>query len=180
MQTLRAYLDNLIQRLQQWWSSRQGSESEDLLNKPTSFTDGDLRADCEKILLMLEPLLENEYDPKKAFDVTIKVTKTDFYQLTYQLRGINNDLSRERSLSANDCGGEVVEIGFDSLFISNTNHYIPWSQVHSFFQEAMKVCTLTKGHEESTYGPKEHNLRMLSPVFLNIKNVSTSLISILS
>lgn len=163
-----------------WWKRDKSDFISELINQPISITEGNLRSNCENILIALEPILNNPYDPKLGSGILVSSIQEDFIQLTNQLKGINKDLTLDKYLTAIRCMGDLKELSLDSLFISQNKQYIQWKQVINFHEEALKLCTLTKHFEQSTHGKEEHNLRILATVFLSIRSVSGGLLQVLS
>ena len=145
-------------------------------SSPRSISEREL---CENLLHKLQPFLGKPYNPRQANEVIVQSNKRDLNQLIQQLKEINKVLAKEHVLQANHCDGFVEAFSLDQLFVSPTNHYIDSEQIITYYDEAIKLCELTQGYEDYSYGVNEHNYRMLMAIFATIKSVSLGLLIIL-
>lgn len=167
----------IIDLFDKWKQTRRLRSTKQIIND--SLTDPNLRVSAEKILLVLKDNLNKPFDPKLALGVRVKSTLSDFSKLASLLKLINNDLSKGQILSASRSGEQLEDYSLDELFIDSKGYYIDWLQVTSFCEEALKMCEFTEGYENHDHGMEEHNLRMLSKVFVTVRSISSGLLEVL-
>lgn len=170
-------LKNIFHYLERWKQTRRLETTKKLLSQ--YLQDKNIQSSTESILLMLRDNIDRPFDNKLALSIRVKSTLPDFSQLNRLLILINHDLSNDHVLSASRSGGQIEEYSLDRLFIDNEGRYINWLQVTSFCEEALKMCKLTEGYEQYTHGTEEHNLRMLSKVFVTVRSISSGLLEVL-
>lgn len=170
-------LTKIFKRFDRWNQTRRLKATKEKISN--NLSDENLRKSTENILLILKDNLDKYFDPKLAFNIRVKTISSDIKQLTKLMIFINHDLVNNQILSAAKCDGQFEEYSLDELFVDNDSLYIEWLQVKSFCEEALKMCEYTEGYEEYDHGMEEHNLRMLSKVFITVRSVGSGLLDVL-
>ncbi len=154
--------------------NNKGSESKPVgQTKNTSKRQAALQA-----LKQLEPLLEKRYNPMYASAIMLEVLTTDIRKFNLMLRNFNMTLRDNEVIQKTDCVFTKTQSSLDKFFTDEDRRYIGQEELKSFFAEATRLCELTATGETAEWGNEEHNFRILTKVFVGIKQVCDAVVAI--
>lgn len=144
-----------------------------VVEKPLTDREEGMRL-CNELKLYGEPYLKSEYAGVVYFDCI----SPDIIHLTRVIKELNATLRKENTINAKRCDFTEASINVSSFF-QKDNHYIAHSKIIDYLKEVEMFYALTEVCQHAEFGVHEHNYRMLTRVFVSLKNVNASLLEVL-
>lgn len=134
---------------------------------------------CLELLERLDAQRFKHYHPSQGLSETIATPYTTIDAYTRQLKELAGQLKQERILGPDWASGELTIMSVDRFFVSIDGYYLNIvDAVEEFQKAAITVCELMEASDEAEFGTPEHNLRMLTKLFINLRMVATKLTEI--
>lgn len=127
-------------------------------------------------LEQLEPLLDRRFNPMYASAIKLEVPAENINKFISMLLRYCNTMQVGEAIKPTDCFLTKTEMTLDKFFTDETNRYISQEELKVFHKEALRLCSLTESGEKSEFGIDEHNFRILSKVFVGIKQVCDAVV----
>ncbi len=140
--------------------------------EPTEREEGMRLSD--ELKLYSDPYLKSEY----AGVVHFTCISPNIIHLIGVLKEINATLRKESVISAQRCDFTEATVSVNGFF-QKDNHYIPHGKILDYQKEIEVFYALTEACQQAEFGVHEHNYRMLTRVFVSLKNVNTALLEVL-
>lgn len=145
------------------------------INKPS-------RALCEELLNQLDvELFANTYRPNRGMSVAISVPYKSIEAYVSALKEFNYLIKNEYPISPDWNANDVEYHTTLDRFLSSSKdgYYLDLERILGKFKhEALLLCQLMKESDTATYGLHEHNLRMLTKLFINMRSLLTQLVDV--
>lgn len=137
------------------------------------------RKHCLEILLMLNSEKFRGYTPHYGRQVSLCVDIANLEAFTKKLLDTSALVVRESPVPPSWMKTDEVSVPFDRLFVSNDGFYLDVASAVARFQKAgVKLCELMEQSDSATHGIYEHNFRMLTRLFVQLREVSTCLVEV--
>lgn len=111
--------------------------------------------------------------------VHLKCIKPNIVSLIELIIELNKALKEGVVLSASRCYFTDEAVTISSLF-EKDGRYISHSKIFDYCKVIEEFYVLTEALEKATVGADEHNYRMLTKVFVSIKDVNAGLLEVLT
>jgi hypothetical protein len=156
------------------WLGFRSTTNQILANKEES-----VREKGRLLQVELSQYINQQFKANIAGLVHFKCIRSNIISLTELIIELNNALKEGIVLSASRCyfTDEAVTI---SSFFEKDNRYISHSKIFDYCKVIEEFYVLTKVLEEATVGTEEHNYRMLTKVFVSLKDVNAGLLEVLT
>jgi hypothetical protein len=135
---------------------------------------------CEKLFMQLNPVHFLEYEPFLGISCTITPLYSNIEIYTLKLKEFTRLVKQERPISP-DWNADIIAVdtNMDRFFISTDGYYLDLVKSVSIFKEAgLQLCTTMNASDIETHGVQEHNLRILTKLFVNMRHTTTALINV--
>jgi hypothetical protein len=138
------------------------------------------RKQCAELLRLLNPDQYQDYAPHYGRNVSMSVETQNLEAFTKKLQDACAMVIREYRIPNDWVKTGEVTVAFDKLFISNGGYYITdFAQaVAKYKVAASRLCELTEASDEATHGIHEHNFRVLSRLFVQMRELTTSMLEV--
>lgn len=137
------------------------------------------RKACEEILTLLEPDKYIGYQPYYAKQVKLSEDIANLEAFTKRLLDTSALVLKETPIPTGWMRPDEVLVQFDRLFIANGGYYLDVAQsVHKFKVAGLRLCELMRESDTATHGIHEHNFRMLSRLFVQLRELSSTLVEV--
>ena len=134
---------------------------------------------CEELFDQLSVDAFGSYNTHTGLETTLIVPYPNIEQYTNKLKEIVLLLEQKRIISTEQFNTLKTELSVDKFLISDDGFYINIElAILNFKNIGLKLCQLMKESDTATYGYYEHSFRMLTNIFVNIRIVTTLLISV--
>jgi hypothetical protein len=119
------------------------------------------------------------YRSSQAVGVEIRIYYPTIDAYHREIKIINSLLMRESALSPGWAALEARSTGLDHFFTSKDGFYLNVPEaLAAFKQDALILCTLMQTSDNATLGVHEHNLRMLTKLMVNMRQLVVALIDL--
>lgn len=125
----------------------------------------------------LEPLLNRRFNPMYASVIKLEVLTPNIRKFNLMLQGFSTTVHLAEIIQKSDCVFTKTETTLDKFFTDEDRLYIGQEELKCFHQEATRLCALTEKGELAEYGIDEHNFRILTKVFVGIKQVCDAVVA---
>jgi len=135
------------------------------------------RRACQAMLTQLRPDFFYHYNPRQGAQ-RVEFFYANIEEYTNKLKEINRQIRNEKAISP-DWLAEIRHSvkTVDSFFVSADKHYLdPAKAVAEFKLYALELCHLMQESDTAAHGLHEHNLRMLTQLFVNLRVVTRRLV----
>lgn len=164
------WVKRLIVRLRHYWILRRYRDHEPMAAN---------RKECEEILNLLDPREFEKYVPMKTAGQTITTRVKALADLVEKIHSANQLLVEETPVPRTWYTGQEQTMTLDSFISIRDNHYIPvGATVMRLKNEGLQLCKLMVASDTETVGLHEHNLRVLTTLFVDLRTVSQRLLSL--
>jgi len=137
------------------------------------------RQSCEEILGLLEPDKYVGYQPYYAKQVKLSEDIANLEAFTKKLLDTSAMVLKEQPIPTGWMRPDEVVVPFDRLFVATGGYYLDVAgTVHKFKVAGLRLCELMKESDTATHGIHEHNFRMLSRLFVQLRELSTCLVEV--
>ncbi|BDD79566.1 hypothetical protein [Burkholderia phage FLC9] len=135
---------------------------------------------CAELLVLLDPQQYKKYDPHYGRTVTLSAEISNLEAFTKKLQDASAMVIRDYRIPNDWVRTDEVVVPFDKLFIDSGGFYITdfTQAVSKFKTAASRLCELMEASDDATHGIHEHNLRMLSRLFVQLRDVTTSMVEV--
>ena len=144
----------------------------------SSFTPG--RQLCEAIVEELSPGMFTRYSSVQGSTVLINPVYNNIEEYTNTLKKLVRELTDETKALPTSWGlVEEQYISVDQFFNTKDGCYLNVEQAITDFKEAaMQFCTIMEDSDTVDVGIPDHNLRILTKLFVNLRSVTLALINV--
>lgn len=137
------------------------------------------RALCEALLRQLSAVHFRTYAPGVGLGLVFNPLYPNIERYTQKLNDTLRLLQEERPVPNTWVTEEETPISFDRFLTSDDGYYLDVPDAIARFQHAaLAVCDAMRASDTATVGLAEHNLRMLTRLFINLREVITMLVEI--
>lgn len=138
------------------------------------------RKQCAELLGLLDPQQYLNYDPHYGRSITLSAETPNLEAFTKKLQDASAMVIREYRIPNDWVRTDEVVVPFDKLFIGVDGCYITdfTQAVAKFKTAASRLCDLMEASDDATHGIHEHNLRMLSRLFVQMRDLTTSMLEV--
>lgn len=134
---------------------------------------------CETLFTELRPIQFNNYSPSTGVVVVIAPLYTDIDTYTLKMKEFARLIKQGRSIPSDWNDTAAVEMSIDRFFTTKDGYYSNVVQSVSAFKDAgLQLCLLLTPADTETVGVYEHNLRILTKLFINMRHTTTTLINV--
>ena len=165
-------LKELREASRNWWkpTEQNGDKPQNLIRYKSQIRT--VRKECEEALFSFNPEMFKDFDVRRGFSVSIETYFTSISLYAKKLRQVENLVSKEVPV-ANDWTPENTKvIVLDDFFLAENGH------LQNFYQAAvalrnsgLSLCKAMEASDEAEFGAYEHNLRMLTKVLSNLRDI---------
>lgn len=134
---------------------------------------------CEQMVELLRPDFFQQYRPSQG-----KIECDFFYPnveaYTTKLKELNKTIKDKRPIQSDWAGDiKVTRNTVDAFLVSDDGYYInPEQAVSNFKAASLELCQRMQVSDTAAHGVDEHNLRMLTKLFINLRVVHQRLIEV--
>lgn len=137
------------------------------------------RQTCEDILTVLDPKKYVGYTPYYGKQVRLSEDIANIEAFTKRLLDTSALVLKETPVPHGWMKPDEVTVPFDRLFIASGGYYLDVpTTVNKFKVAGLRLCELMKESDTATHGIHEHNFRMLSRLFVQLRELSTTLVEV--
>lgn len=129
------------------------------------------------LLSELSPEFFERYSPDMASGTTIITSFDSLGQLVKKIKETNRIIKEEKPIPNGWIDPGAKPIGLDGFLTVDSGYYVsPVAFVPAFISVGTELCELMSVSDEIDVGLPEHNLRMLTGLFTEIRTVCVSLL----
>jgi hypothetical protein len=133
---------------------------------------------CHDLLTQLSPALFRDYQPSMGLATMVAVPYPNVEAYTLKLKDAARVIKAGHYLSPDWFSTETFDINLDRFLISDDGFYINHEEAITKFKGAgLQLCQLMEASDTAQHGIHEHNLRMLTKLFINMRILTTQLIA---
>lgn len=164
-------------KLWRWWLKRR-------LNKTSQEIDTNekkepLRVLCEKMLHEITVPQFALYHSSSGQSTSITVPDSCMDNYIERIRSITKIVEKEVPLPSIDISAEMKVLTVDSFLVSADGYYLDAEKAVERFKVAgLKLCAAMEKSDLAEYGVNEHNRRIVSKLFINMREVSKALVEV--
>ena len=137
------------------------------------------RKQCADLLAILDPEKYKGYTPHYGSSIKLSTETPNLEAFTKKLQDTSAMVIRESRIPNDWVRTDEVVVSFDRLFISNEGYYLDVvPQVTKFKVAAARFCELMEPSDTATHGIHEHNARVLLRLFIQLRELSTSMVEV--
>lgn len=134
---------------------------------------------CEEIFNKLDPGLFKNYNPSAGLSSFINVTYITIGEYNTKIKETNNLLKQDLAVASSWIKRDITLISVDRFLLSSTGYYIDNErEIAQLKNNVLELCALMIVSDTATHGLDEHNLRMLTKLFIDIKEIGTKLLEV--
>lgn len=134
---------------------------------------------CEELFSQLDPKQFKGYNPYYGMGVKFYPLYPNIDSYTNKLKELNRLIKQEKPIPPDWNDSVENEVSVDRFMISSDGFYTDILQSVSQFQEAgYNLCLSLKESDTEQFGMQEHNLRVLTKLFVNMRSTATILINV--
>lgn len=134
---------------------------------------------CENLFTELHPHLYENYTPSTGLSVFISVYYENIESYTQKLKELSRQLMTDKPIAPDWGGQSETSISVDRFLTTSDGFYTDVQKALVDFKEAgLQLCALMRESDTAAYGLHEHNLRMLTKLFINLRAVLVQLIEV--
>lgn len=139
------------------------------------------RKQCEELLALLDPSDFENYVPVKSAGQVITSRVAGLADLVEKIHNANNLIVEGTAVPRTWYNGTEKTVSLDSFISIRDNHYIPvGATIARLKSEGLRLCELMRVSDTETVGLPEHNLRILTTMFVDMRAVTQRLITLSS
>lgn len=163
------WIRQIARQLRQSWRSST-------LEPPPKKPD---RALCAELLRKVSPVQFEYYVSMLGMSRLITVSYARIDNYTAALNELATLVEHDGVVSREMLRYEEHLVSFDRFLTSGDGYYLqPSAAVEKFRKAALRLCEAMESSDYTTYGPAEHNLRMLSRMFLELQMLARQMIEV--
>lgn len=137
------------------------------------------RKQCAELLKLLDPKKYEQYSPHYGRSVMLSAETQNLEAFIKKLQDTSAMVIREARIPNDWVRTDEVAVAFDRLFVSNDGYYMEVAPLVAKFKvAAVRFCELMEGSDNATHGIHEHNFRVLSRLFVQLRELSTSMVEV--
>lgn len=137
------------------------------------------RKTCEEILTVLNPEKFLGYQPHYGCTVKMSEDIGNLEAFTKRILETSALVLKEQPVPSGWMRADEVSVPFDRLFVATGGYYLEVvATVAKFKTAGLRLCELMRESDTATHGLHEHNFRMLSRLFVQLREVSTCLVQV--
>lgn len=165
-------LKDLRARTNSWWSKQENDVP--VQEAPIRYKNKirGVRKECEEALFSFNPEMFKDFDVRRGFHTYVEVYFASISLYAKKLRQVQNLVAKEAAV-ANDWTPEHTQtVLIDNFFLAENGH------IQDFYLAAvdlrnsgLSLCKAMEASDEAEFGAHEHNLRMLSKVLSNLRDL---------
>ena len=132
---------------------------------------------CENLLNELDEKRFESYNVALGLSLTVVTLYADVESYTKGLIDIVRLIKNDRPIRPTWIDLRHSTASVDRFLVSADGYYINTATaIDNFKKVGLELCFLMKESDTATYGIHEHNLRMLTRLFINLRHVTNMLI----
>lgn len=137
------------------------------------------RKQCAELLRLLDPEQYRQYSPHYGRSIMLSAETQNLETFTKKLQDTSAMVIRDARIPNDWVKTDEVAVAFDRLFVSNDGYYMEVApMVAKFKVAAVRLCELMEGSDNATHGIHEHNFRVLTRLFVQLREISTSMLEV--
>lgn len=137
------------------------------------------RKQCADIVSLIDAKQYRNYKPAYGRALVLSVDYPNLEAFTKKILDTSSLVLQERPVPAGWIKLDEQVVPFDRLFVSNDGFYLDVANTVTKFQTAaLRLCELMEASDTASHGIYEHNFRMLTRLFIQLREVSTSLLEV--
>jgi hypothetical protein len=135
---------------------------------------------CEKLFNELNVDLFIFYKNANGSMVQLETYFPNIDQYTKKIAEIIQQLRQEKAITPEWYDRGEGNISLDRFLVSEDGYYFSnlSYELVRFKQNVLTLCQLMEKSDTETYGLYEHNLRMLTKLFINLRNIAMVMINV--
>lgn len=134
---------------------------------------------CEELLKLINASAFKRYDPQKIGTINLRSLYPNIDAFTLKINDTNALILQGVKVPNKWISTDLQRVSFDSFLCSKENYYLdPLKEIEKFKIAALRLCELMAESDSAKYGIYEHDLRILGRMFLNIREISISIITL--
>lgn len=134
---------------------------------------------CAQLLMLLEPQQFEHYRAAMGQATTVSVLYAPIERYTQRLRETAAQVQQGKPIEAGWIAFEETTISIDRFLVSADGYYmLPAAAVANFKGAATRLCQLLEPADSETAGLYEHNLRVLTRLFVNLRVLTLALLEV--
>lgn len=136
------------------------------------------RVECINVLLELDVMEFKKYQPNIGLTRNIFTRYGSISEYDSKVRKTILILKQGKAIKPDWDSVNEVEMSLDRFFVSEDGFYIDIEKsVKRFKESCMELCETLSLSDNAEHGIHEHNLRMLTKLLINIREVTKVLVS---
>lgn len=137
------------------------------------------RALCEQLLLLLPVQQYLHYSASAGLSVYTGSMYANVEVYSKKLREVYAVVKQEKVIDPAVVAAEEVTMSVDRFLVSADGYYTnPVTAVANFRAAALQLCKAMRPADDQQFGVYEHNLRVLTRLFINLRFVTIDLIDV--
>lgn len=134
---------------------------------------------CETLFNELRPEQFKAYNPFHGSSHALSPLYPGIETYTAKMKELTRLIKQDRSIPPDWNDSTPVDTVVDRFFVSNDGFYLDVIKAVSDFKEAgLQLCIAMQPADTETHGVYEHNLRMLTKLFVNMRHTATALMTV--
>lgn len=137
------------------------------------------RIRCMKMLQAIPVVLFEHYHSSSGQSLTISVPDACLDHYIERIKSITKIVEKELPLPSIDISVEMKTLTVDNFLVSADGYYLDAEKAIARFKAAgLKLCAAMENTDDAEFGIHEHNRRIVSKLFINMREVSHTLIDV--
>jgi len=137
------------------------------------------RALCHKLLLSLSEEGFLNYDPAQTSGICLRLQYADMEQLIDKIIQSISLVRHEKMIPPDWSSNPEKDVSLDRFISTQSGHYAkPATSIRRFKKHALELCEIMEISDTETVGLPEHNLRMLTKLFTDIRTVALTMLEV--
>lgn len=134
---------------------------------------------CEALFTELSPAQFKEYEPYVGGSHAMSPLYPGIELYTAKMKELTRLVKQDRTIPPDWNDAVMLDTVVDRFFVSTDGYYLDIIKAVTDYKEAgLQLCIAMTPSDTETYGVHEHNLRMLTKLFVNMRHTTTALINV--
>ena len=134
---------------------------------------------CHATLALLDASLFRHYSPKLGLGINLTVQHPSIELLISKIKDSTRMVKEEKIIPADWTAGQELTVSLDRFLASKDGYYADHLiSIRSFQQAGLELCEFMAVCDDIKVGLPEHNLRMLTKLFIDMRVIAASLLEV--
>lgn len=137
------------------------------------------RALCHKLLTALPDNAFETYRPSDSLGLSLTIQYPDIETMVQKIKESCRMVREQKPIPTDWSNKTETSVALDRFISTQAGYYSnPATTVRRYKKQALELCELMAVSDTETVGLPEHNLRMLTKLFIDIRMVTSQLLEL--